>query len=296
MIYTTRFGHARSSPLGTVVKQKSRARFRVGSFSYRIERADSQKKWPGSLCDPGHHTFPKELLHRRLVLRAPGAATADDDRHAAETREQILQARRQTVHLIAGFRQAAEEARQRVIGVGKHPARTEVERHADLLQIRELELDLVVHERSERFDLDGHVRQEARGLGVDAFPGLTLIIENLDLLVVVLDQGEPERHHALRRLVGDDADFDVVRALVGLLGGVDVEIDTVHALKERGEDRDVARFGLIGSRGLGHVSLPFEVSVVLERTCSGHRSTYIIARIEIKVKMQHSYIRIERYK
>lgn len=43
---TIRFGHARSSPLGTVVKQKSRARLRVGSFIYRIERADSQKKTP----------------------------------------------------------------------------------------------------------------------------------------------------------------------------------------------------------------------------------------------------------
>jgi hypothetical protein len=202
-------------------------------------------------------TLPRELLHRRLVLRSTGTPLDDDGHPTAESGKEVLQALRHVVvRAVAATEDVAEEVLRRMIGVGEHPVRPEVKRNADLLQVRELELDLIVDELTERFDLDGHLRQGAARLVVDVVPGPAFVVEDLDLLVVVLDQDETERHHTARRLVHDGPDLDVMCALVRLFRGERRQVDVIHPLEEHRENRNVARFGLFGSRGLGHLSLP----------------------------------------
>lgn len=194
--------------------------------------------------------FPKELLHRRVVLRATRVAAADDDRHAAETRKQILQALRQIL-LVDGLRHVAEEARERVVGIAGREAGAEADRDTFPVEVGEFPLDGVVDERAQGVEHRAHVADLKEGGPVEVIPLQTLRLQLVDLLVVGVDEAGAKNDHAPGLVLFDHAELHIVLALVGLFGSVGVDVDAVHAIEERGQDRDVARgFGLLGS--LGH--------------------------------------------
>lgn len=196
--------------------------------------------------------FPKELLHRRVVLRATRAAAADDDRHAAETRKQVLQTLRQ-VHLVAGLRHVAEEARERVVGIAGREAGAEADLGAVPVEVREFPLDGVVDDRRQGVDHQAHIADLKEGGPVEVVPLQTLRLQLVDLRVVAADEAGAKNDHAPGLVLFDHSELHIVLALVGLFGSVGVDVDAVHALEERGQDRDVARgFGLLGSGSLGH--------------------------------------------
>lgn len=190
--------------------------------------------------------FPKELLHRRVVIRATRAAAADDDRHAAEAAEQIFQTLRQ-------IRLVAEEARERVVGIAGREAGAEADRDTFPVEVGEFPLDGVVDERAQGVEHRAHVADLKEGGPVEVIPLQTLRLQLVDLLVEGVDEAGAKNDHAPGLVLFDHAELHIVLALVGLFGSVGVDVDAVHALEERGQDRDVARgFGLLGSGSLGH--------------------------------------------